>query len=484
MVGTKLFALISTFSKKEIKEFGLYVSSPFFTSGRNYPTEKLVRLTYCIIDVYPNLQSAKLDRRVLFTKLYGSRAYNDNTMRNLFSDLKALAGGYLMQCRAKQNSFGKEHDLLVELFNRKLEKEFLKQLKFCYKLLEGREQNSDFFYDRFRTTDYLSYFNGRKQNMNSSEIQDTYNDFNRFYILRALQQFILMINLGNLVKFQFKMPMYREVMKHIENNPDDYEKIPRIVIYYSLIRMLSEKEEKYFFILKDQLRRLESKLDIIDRNNIYVCLGNFCLEEIAKGNERYHLEKFENDKNYLASGLIHAKHFFHLNLFMSMGMNALDLEEYKWTESFIAEQITYVAPELQAFAKNYLTAELNYRKKYFDAALKYLAVINVEIPYYKQLIRNLKLKIFFDTGYINEALGLAETSVKFLYSFDEKDFNGRNDFMLFAKYYLALLKLKTKKPSKKGVNVEAELLVNEINSERFFRNKKWLLEKLKGQSIN
>ncbi len=476
MLGTKLFKLINTFTKEEIREFGLFVSSPFFTSGKNYPTEKLIMLVNIIIEAYPDFQNGNLDRKKIYKKLYGSKPYKDSTIRNLFSDLKELAEGYLKECRAKRNDFEREHNLLIELFNRKLDKEFSKQLDFCYKLLEIREINSEYYYDRFRTTDYLSFFKGRKLNKNQIEIQDAYQDFNRFYLIRALQQFILMVNMGNLIKSDFKVPMYNEVMNHIETNVNDYGEIPGIIIYYTLIRMLSLKEDKYFFELKQLLYRFEDRLEVIDRNNIFICLGNFCLEEITKGNVKYHREKFEIDKAYLASGLIYGKHFFHLNLFMGMSMNALDLGEYEWTEDFLKNNIAHVAPEMQAFAENYIFAELYYRKKSYSDSLKRLAFIKIENPYNKQLIRNLTLKIYYELGYIDEAMAMAETSLKFLSVSEVEDFTGRDDLLLFIKYYISFIKLASKDTAE--ISEEKNLLYMKIENTRHFRNRQWLLDKL------
>lgn len=477
MLGTKLFTLINTFTKEEIKEFGLFVSSPFFTSGKNYPTEKLVILVNTIIEAYPNLENGNLNRKKIYKKLYGSKPYKDSTIRNLFSDLKELAEGYLKECGAKKNDFEREHNLLVELFNRKLDKEFSKQLDYCYKLLESREINCEYYYDRFRTTDYLSFFKGRKLNKNHHEIQDAYRDFNRFYLIRALQQFILFVNLGNQAKYDFKIPMYKEVMKHIETNINDYAEIPGIIIYYTLIRMLSFKEEKYFFELKQQLHRFENRLEVIDRNNIYICLGNFCLEKISKGDVKYHREKFENDKAYLASGLINGKHFFHLNLFMGMSMNALDLGECEWTENFVHNNIAHVAPEMQAFAGNYIFAELYYREQRYEEALKRLAIIRIENPYNKQLIRNLTLKIYYDLGYLDEAMAMAETSLKFLKASGLGDFTGRDDFLLFIKYCFSLIKMAAKNTLE--ITDEKTLLFMKIEKSKHFRNKQWLMDKLK-----
>jgi len=476
MLGTKVFILISTFTKEEIKEFELYVCSPFFTSGKNYPTEKLILLVSIIAESFPDLKNGNLDRKQIYKKLYGSKPYKDSNIRNLFSDLKELAEGYLKEGRAKCNDFEREHNLLIELFNRKLDKEFSKQLNFCYKLLEGRELNSEYYYDRFRTTDYLSFFKGRKLNLNQMEVQDAYKDFNCFYLIRALQQFILMVNMGNLIKFDFRIPMYNEVMNHIETNINDYKNIPGIIIYYTLIRMLSLKEEKYFFELKQQLHRFENKLDVIDRNNLYICLGNFCLEEITKGNANYHREKFENDKAYLASGLIYGKHFFHLNLFMSMSMNALDLGEYEWTENFVLNNIAHVAPEMQEFAENYIFAELYYRKNSYEDSLKRLAFIKIENPYNKQLIRNLTLKIYYELGYLDEAMAMAETSLKFLNVSEVEDFTGRDDLLLFIKYYISFIKLVSKDTPE--IAELKTLLHMKIEKTKHFRNRQWLLDKL------
>jgi len=476
MLGTKVYTLISTFTKEEIKEFELYVCSPFFTSGKNYPTEKLILLVRIVTEAYPDLQNGNLDRKNIYKKLYGSKPYKDSTIRNLLSDLKELAEGYLKECRAKRNDFEREHNLLIELFNRKLDKEFSKQLNYCYKLLESREQNSEYYYDRFRTTDYLSFFKGRKLNKNQTELQDAYKDFNSFYLIRALQQFILMVNMGNLIKFEFRIPMYNEVMNHIETNINDYSNIPGIIIYYTLIRMLSLKEEKYFFELKQHLHRFEDRLEVIDRNNIYICLGNFCLEEIIKGNVKYHREKFMIDKAYLASGLIYGKHFFHLNLFMGMSMNALDLEEYEWTEDFVTNNIAHVAPEMQAFAENYIFAELYYRKKSYEDSLKRLAFIKIENPYNKQLIRNLTLKIYYELDYLDEAMAMAETSLKFLNVSEVEDFTGRDDLLLFIKYYISFIKLASK--DKAGIAEEKTLLYMKIEKTRHFRNRQWLLDRL------
>lgn len=477
MLGTKLFTLINTFTKEEIREFGLFVSSPFFTSGKNYPTEKLVMLVNTIIEAYPDLENGDLDRKKIYKKLYGNKPYKDSTIRNLFSDLKELAEAYLKECGARRNDFEREHNLLIELFNRKLDKEFSKQLDFCYKLLESREINCEYYYDRFRTTDYLSFFNGRKLNSNHEEIQDAYRDFNRFYLIRALQQFILLVNLGNQVKFDFKIPMYNEVMNHIETNINDYAAIPGIIIYYTLIRMLSLKEEKYFFELKQHLHRFEDRLEVIDRNNIYICLGNFCLEEIIKGNVRYHREKFGIDKAYLASGLIYGKHFFHLSLFMGMSMNALDLGEYEWTENFVHNNIAHVAPEMQAFAENYILAELSYRMINYEDALKRLASIRIEDPYNKQLIRNLTLKIYYDLGYLDEAMAIAETSLKFLKASGLEDFTGKDDFLLFIRYCISLIKMAAKNTLE--ITEVKTLLFMKIDKSKHFRNKHWLMDKLK-----
>lgn len=478
-MNIKLHSLLSSFSKDDFKQFRLFAASPFFTSGKNYPLEKIHSLIELIRKYFPKLEHESLSKENIFTTLYGTKKYNDTVLRNLFSDLTALAKDFLRYKKYSTQQFEKEHNLLTELFERKLDKEFLKQYESSFASFQDRDISSEFFYDRFRTYDYKAFYKGRTNITNHEEIQMMYNDFNSFYLLRVLQLFILMVNHESLVNFRFQKPMYDEVMAHIEKNSGLYKNVPHVEIYYSLIQMFVKKDESYFYKLKELLKSHYSILSKVDKNNLFVCLGNYCLEQISKGNPKFNREKLENDDAYLQSGLLEEKHYINVYLFLGICRNALFIGETEWTAKLLNNKIDRIAPEYRDYAKNYITAEILYNQNNFGAALDNLAKINIELPYFKQLIRNLTLKIYYEVKYFEEAKSLAETSDKSLTKGLELNDDVKADLKLFLKYYLKILKLNERKSAGDSV-LRAELhgLKKEFNSLRYFREKQWLSQKL------
>lgn len=478
MNNTKLCSLLKTFSQAEICELELFVNSPFFISGKNYPTVKLTELMKIIRRHFPVNGDNMPSKENIFHEIYPGKKYSDQAIRNLFSYLKYLAEQYLVIKRFCSDSFEGNHFLLMELYERRLNREFEKKLKENYVLLEKQKRTADYYYNMFRTDDYsYTYYSGIA-GYTPRELQNMIDNFHMFCVSRALQVFLPAINLQNVIKFSFNLPLYNEIIGHIESSHGLFKDNKRILIYYNLVQMLKTKEEEYYFSLKNLFRENYQLLEVVDRNNLFVCLGNFCLEKISVGDELFNSEKFENDKAYLKSGLIHEKRHFHVSLFLGIAMNALKLKEIKWTERFVEENSTFLAPEFMQFTENYIRAEILYAKSSPGEALKKLSVITSEIPYHKQLVRNLTLKIYCDLGYYSEAASLIETSRKFLNGNFGLDDSVKQDMILFLKFTNRLMNVKqmiTKKNS--SVSHELGIFKKELSDIRHFRNKDWLKEK-------
>ncbi len=298
-----------------------------------------------------------------------------------------------------------------------------------------------------------------------------------FYISRVMQLYLLAVNLENIINFRFTLPLYEEVLKHIKESPSLFEENKLILIYYNLVLMLRTKEEKYYYSLKELFSRNYSMLETVDRNNLFICLGNYCLDKISQGDEKFHLEKFNNDCAYLSSGLIFGKQSFNVSLFLGIAMNAVKLRKFEWSENFLKENFSRVSADSMLFCENYVTAEILYAKKNYGEALKKLAVISTDFPYHKQMMRNLTVKIYFDLNYFDEAESVINTSLKYLKGDFGLQQNVKNDMKLFLKYTLLLLKIKQQLREKnKAGFTELSLLKNELQSIQHFRNKDWLNE--------
>ena len=241
--------------------------------------------------------------------------------------------------------------------------------------------------------------------------------------------------------------------------------------------MLRTKEEKYYYRLKELFSENYPVLETVDRNNLFICLGNFCLVKITLGEEKFHLEKFENDRAYLASGLIYGKQSFNVSLFLGIAMNAVKLKEFDWVKNFLKENILRVSEDNRLFCENYISAEILYAQQNHGKALKKLAVISTDFPYHKQMMRNLTAKIYFDLNYFDETESVIYSSLKFLKGDFGLQEDVKNDMKLFLKYLGLLLKIKQqlKEKNKAGLT-ELSLLKKILDSAQHFRNKDWLYE--------
>jgi len=105
MLSSSLTDILRSFSKKEIKEFGLFVESPYYNTS-----EATTKLYYEIIKFYPAFSSRNYDKEYLFSKVYRGGILKEDLLRKLLSNLIKLTNEFLKQESVKKM---KDRELLV-----------------------------------------------------------------------------------------------------------------------------------------------------------------------------------------------------------------------------------------------------------------------------------------------------------------------------------------------------------------------------------
>ena len=105
MLSSSLTDILRSFSKKEIKEFGLFVESPYYNTS-----EATTKLYYEIIKFYPAFSSRNYDKEYLFSKVYPGGILKEDLLRKLLSNLIKLTNEFLKQESVKKM---KDQELLV-----------------------------------------------------------------------------------------------------------------------------------------------------------------------------------------------------------------------------------------------------------------------------------------------------------------------------------------------------------------------------------
>ena len=85
MISTNITDILKSFSEEEIKKFKTYIASPYFNKNKNVNA-----FFDQIIKHYPDFNSDKLSKTIVYEKIYGKEKYNDGLIRILSFNLNNL----------------------------------------------------------------------------------------------------------------------------------------------------------------------------------------------------------------------------------------------------------------------------------------------------------------------------------------------------------------------------------------------------------
>ena len=132
MINHPIIVLLKTFSKKEIKNFKLFLGSNYFNN------RKIVLELFNLISKYhPDYTHKKFTKEFLYDKLVHQKLYNDNTMRGLLSMLNKQALNFISVDKFINDRYAFSNNVLKELNYRGVKKPFIHYLTSCRNLFEN-----------------------------------------------------------------------------------------------------------------------------------------------------------------------------------------------------------------------------------------------------------------------------------------------------------------------------------------------------------
>lgn len=476
MDKSKAISILKTFSDDEFREFGQFVASPVFN------TEKpVIKLFDQLKKYYPDFNADRVAREKVYKKLYPGKKYSDGVMRNLSSKLYKLCEEYLAFRGFKKDKYRVQFSLLRELSERKLPALYEKNYKELRKIVEEIGiRDEEFFLKMFYLEqDLVVHLKNQKSAvfLEEDNAQDIADNLSRFFLVAIIKLYAYMANEKKfLYDYDFKMTFLDQIDEHLKINKDEYKDEPYIELFHNALNLFLHEKEETYLDLRKTLNKYYSKLENIDRKNMYVVLANYCAERIRKGNIKYLREKFElykeiikRDGQYEPGGFIH--HIFYKRVVT----NAIELGEIKWAENFIEKYKDDVPVEYRDSNYFYCKALIEYGKKEYGKALEMLSKVQTEDISYKVEIRTLLLMIYYDTEQ-SDAFDSTVDSFRHLIT------NNRlissvwqtreRNFVNFAK---RMFDLKMKAGKKDGFNIKK--LEDEINSSGTLQNRFWLQQK-------
>jgi hypothetical protein len=476
---SNLIKIISTFSPKELKDFGEFVLSPFFNKN-----ESTVRLYEYIRKEYPDFAEEKMEKEYVHSRLFPGSEYNDGFMRTIIFNLNSLAEEFLAYTNFRNDNARHGIMLVEELNRRKLDKILLKHYKEVDSNVNKLEdKNRDFLYYKYLLErvyyNYQNWSRFRQKNLKDYESERIRNEtdyLSSYFLGRALGNYRFLITKAETENIEIHIELFDKLIEFLTSSDNKYLKSPSVKLHLYEILLIREKEDKYYYILKDILLDPDFKITKDERFSLLNVLQTFCSWKIYNGDVSFLQQRFRLYKEAVKGEFCKGSDdiYFDDLLFANIVLVGINVGETEWVHRFVNKFKEAISPDNREIIVNYCLGRIFFTRNEFEKALEVLSKIkSVKHVQFKLVVRNLTLMIYYELGLYDLAYSNCDSYRHFLKSiagsFAKARFERQSNFL---KFYSRLIKLK-EKPGRK----ETDELNYDIGKTSNVVEKNWLIEK-------
>lgn len=469
-----LIEILSTFSRKEIREFSEYVSSPFFNKNQS-----IIKLSNYLRIRHPAFEKSEVEKKAVFAAIFPGVKYNDGFMRTLISVLSAIAENYLSYTRYKNSFYKDKTFLLYELNDRQLDRQIEKNLKNIERKLDAEKvKDYEYYLDKYNLENekYLYYIRKRpdvyEKIVKKTGLKEMTDYLSIFYFSSIAGDYTRLYNLKTIYNYDFDTS---RINKFIEIfSEDTLKEVPAALIsYYELLLFINKDDLANYYRIKEQLELYEDTLDRDHVYNIYINLINFCSRKAASGHDELESEVFELYKRGIEKNILPYHGTSHFRFFTTVTETALKLKEFEWTKNFITDYKNRLPEALRENAFNYARALYEFESGNYSLSLEILAKVKYNDVYHKLKCKCLTAMLYFELGYSVQLMAHIDAFNHFIINDILLNSERKKTYSAFIKY---LKKIERNKLFLNKKNYTALFL--KITAESDVYNKKWLLKKM------
>jgi hypothetical protein len=472
MLQSKLIALFRNFSKEEVNQFDLFLSSPYFNQS-----EKLLKFYRLITAHQPLFDSQKLQKEELYKALHGKALYNDTTMRELISDLFKQAKLFLSYHEFRNDKL----ELSKLRFNwfrvHQIGKLAEAEVENRTKLLASYTDRDNYYYHHRWILD-LDIFDlvgnrtiGKEHLLlKGFDLFDHVHSLNRNYLVNCFIAYIYLLNLKGIYAFNLD----EALLERLEANALPYvQKGDKLIdIFFNNFQLLRTDNEKYFFELKARFFENDISVGYLNMRDAGVTLENFCTRKAREGDERFLYEimqiyRFETENNlYLNNGILSPVYY------CNVAIRGTEANELDWTEHFVENYKKHLSGDVREDAYSYSKAHVLFARKKYQEALR--LGLSCKDTYFvsKILMRNLIARTQYELGMMDE-LRVELDSFRHHLKDEKLTDERRQRFQVFVSTLRNLSDLNGNYSREKWVQ-----LSNEIEENKGLANRSWFQSKL------
>lgn len=398
--NSKLFLLLRALDKKERKQFDLWLSSPIHNTS-----EKVINLYKGLVTKHKGFDKP-ISKTVLAEYIGISNDLSKNNvlspkedvaLRKVMTQLTIQVQEFLIWQKSKENIIYEKRLLMDALLERKLYSLIPVILTKSKKELEASPyRNIQYYENSSHLVEMDFYLEVLFSNRNPKNyIQQIINISWQSTLAKILRYYCAAKNGEQVIKVKYDYPLIEAIKKYIGQKLKGG--VPIIQAYYIVLCMIEERDEQYFYELKNFIHVNFLLFDITIVRQFIGYLINYCGPPIRMGKLKFIQEKQEIYELSLELNCWTAGLYFSIHQFVNIVHNALSLKKIDWTNTFIQQYQVQLNPDMREDIVNYCHALVAFQTQDYNAAQDYLIKINsTEDFIYHLRFKVLLLKIYYE----------------------------------------------------------------------------------------
>lgn len=483
MKNNKSIEILRTFSEDHLKNFKLFIASPYYNTNK-----KLVKLYDLIYKARPVFNDDFLIKENLFKKLYPGKTYNQQVIKNLFTQFNDLIEEFITLTEFKKNPIDVKYYRL-KFFQSNHKEEFEKYAKLALRDLEKNIFNTqDKIKNRLKIYELYSGFYYRTSLHNKVldyEILMAIENA-KYSLIKIIEHAYIITNYSLFYDTKLNNDFFKTIVNGInfekifselhKLNLNDKDLIYMNVIYRGYLLFSDKKSEAVFEEMKKLIYDNHKLFDEPDLKTFWDILNVTWFVGLNKNDTESLRVLLEFDKFFLSIIEFPLKNEKYINYseFISIFSHAKKLEDWDWAKQFIAKYSKFLEEETRSNTENFVMGQCLMGENNFKEAISHFIKIDLN-----EVIRSVDVKIFlmqcyYELGYYEQIYSAIDAINHYLKeNSDARLYMKRKKLKPFIAYLKELVKTKT-------TNIKLDYVFQkQFENEPRFMERGWIERKIK-----
>ena len=472
MINTKIYRVLSKFSKKDLNRLDKFIRSPYFNTN-----EEAIRLFEVLFSSIT--KNKEVSEKEAWSIIFIAKEFDSSKWRKSLSGLLSLVESFIVQENLEKDPLAKFEYLLKGIRKNKLDTIAKKTSQNSLVSSERRkEQSGDYFYRRYQieknvynlTTQFEK--KAKKKNLSFAEdMMQLTKTLDLFYLIEKMRHGIELLTWKGMYQSEIDFSQFEFTAKLIERS--NYLDTPGVNMYYQIYKAYSNQEnDNHFHTIKKLIQEHLAEFPLDEQREILSSAINYSIVKGNKGDSNYIQEALQFYNQGIDSGLLLIDGELSPTTFRNVVIAALRFGFNEFASDFISEKAHLINRKYRDNAVNFNLARIHWYKKEHEEVISYLSKVDFEDIWYNISSKTMLIATYYEQEEFLVLENLLTSFAAFIRREKSMQDNLKKAYLNFIKMVTKLVKL-FPITNKKLNKLEAE-----IKELKPMISKSWILEKI------